>query len=728
MNDGRGSDTARDNGPDRGPAADPHLPASGAVHPAVPLATGSGPQAGGAGPQAGAAGPQAGAAGPKADRAARARAGRRRRIGRGLGARLFLILLALSLLLGGLSLSGRPIPLPVWVVVEVENRLNAAVAQVLPQASVSVGAIDITVGTDWVPRLRLTDTRLLRDGGQAMLTLPESRLTLDPVSLLGGQLHARSVMISGARIALRRGTDGRIDLALAPGLASGKRPAPRNLDIDRFAALFAAADRIFALPALAGLQTIEAEALSLSLTDLRAGQTWTLGDGRFRLDNRATELAGDLSATLQGSGPVPARATLTLVSEKNAGRARITATMDQIPAADLAAQTAVLAWLRVLDAPISGRLAATIDTDGLSALDGRLDLGAGALRPSQTTSPLAFETATMALRYDPAAGRIVLTDIELQSPTVRLRAAGQSYLIDGSGNPITGPLSGRRPAAFLGQLQFSNVSIDPEGLFEEPLQFATGALDVRLQLDPFALDIGQLSLTDDGRRVLVSGRIAAEPGGWRSALDVSLNRVTRDGLLRLWPLTAVPPTRGWIEKNLLDGLLTDVKAAFRAAPGTEPRLHLDYKFDEASLRVLPTLPPVEAARGYATLAGQTYTLVLSKGRVTPAMGSEIDASGSVFQVPDITAKPARGQVTLVTRSDLTAVLSLLDQPPFRFVTKARLPVTLGRGRADLVTVMSLPLGGKLTLGDVDYTVTGTVRDFATDLLVPGKTSPRRNCR
>ncbi len=660
-----------------------------------------------------------------------ARPQRSGRFGRGIGTRLFLVILALGLLLGVLSLSGKPIPLPVWAVVEVENRLNVAVTQLMPEATVSVGAIDITVGPDWVPRLRLRDTRLLRDGGRSLLTLPETRVSFDPGSLVRGQLRARSVTISGARIALSRGADGRIDLALGPQSGPGGRSVSPNLNMDRFAALFAAADRAFALPALSGLQVIEAEALSLSLTDLQAGQTWTLGDGRFRLDNRPTELAGDLSATLQADGPVPARATLTLISEKNAGRARITATMDHIPAADLAAQTAVLEWLKVLDAPISGQLAATIDKAGLSALDGRLDLEAGVLRPPQATgsqaaasqaaSSLAFERAALALRYDPVAGRILLTDMQLESATVRLRAAGHSYLVGRDGAPITGPLSGRRPAAFLGQLAFSEVSIDPEGLFQEPLQFAKGALDVRLQLNPFVLDVGQLSLTDTGRRVLVSGRIAAERDGWRSELDVSLDRVTRNGLLRLWPLTVVPPTRTWIERNLLDGLLTDVKAAYRSAPGTEPRLQLDYGFAEASLKVVPTLPPVEAARGYATLSGQTYTLVMSQGRVSPPEGGEIDVGGSVFAVPDITVKPARGQVTLESDSDLTSILSLLDQPPFQFMTKARLPVTLGQGRARLQTRMSLPLGGKLTLADVDYTVSGTVTDFSTDQFVPGKT-------
>lgn len=647
---------------------------------------------------------------------ARAQSRLRRRIGRGLGARLFLILFALGLVFGALGLSGRPLPLPVWAVAEVEQRLNAAAVKIMPAVSLSVGAIDVTVGSDLAPRLRLSDLRLLRTGGQSLLTLPEMRLTFDSSALLAGQMQVRSVAVTGARIALRRDASGRMDLDL--GLDADRRPEAR---IDSLAALFDAVDRVFALPDFAGLATVEAEALSLSLTDAQAVRTWTMGDGRFRLDNRETELASELSATLQTGRADPARAVLTVVSEKSAGRARITAEVDNIPAADLAAQTALLAWLGVLDAPISGRLAATVDASGLIALDGRLDLGKGALSPSQGASPIAFDHASIGLGYDAAAGRILLTGMSVESRMVRLKASGHSYLMDAAGRPITGPLSGRRPQAFLGQLAFSEVGIDPDGLFQEPLTFAQGALDVRLQLDPFVLDIGQLSLTDTGRRVSLSGRVSAEADGWRTALDVSLDRVTRNGLLRLWPLTAVPATRTWIERNLLDGLLTEVKAAFRSAPGQDPRLHFGYKFAEASLRVVPTLPPVEGARGYATIDEQVYTLVLTQGRVTPAVGGVIDVGGSVFAVPDITQKPARGQVTLESDSELTSILSLLDQPPFQFLTKADLPVTLGQGHALLTTRMSLPLGGKLTLPDIDYTVTGTVTDFSTTSLVPGKT-------
>ena len=643
---------------------------------------------------------------------ARAKSRARRRVGRGLGARIFLILLALGLVLGGLGLSGRSISFPVWAVAEVEARLNGALAEALPQGSVSVGAIDVMVDADWVPRLRLQDLRLLRPGGRAILTLPDTRLTLDARALLSGTFRAQSVRVIGARVAIRRDAAGQFDLTFGAG--SG---GPR---ITSLAGLFDAADRLFAAPALADLLTVEAEALSLSLSDARTGQTWEVGDGRLSLANRKTELAAELSLSLMGNAATPARVVLTVVSEKNAGRARLTAQVDQVAAADLAAKTPVLGWLGVLDAPISGSLAASIDSGGLAALEGRLDLGKGALRPSPNTSPIAFDKVSLGIGYDPGAGRILLTGVNVESRSLRLAASGHAYLVNDKGQPITGPLSGRIPAAFVGQLAMTDVGIDPEGLFQAPLKFAQGALDVRLRLNPFVLDIGQMSLTAPDRRLSLKGRIGAEPGGWRTALDLTLDRASRDGLLRLWPLTAVPPTRAWIERNLLDGLLTDVAASFRTGPGSEPRLHLGYSFAEARLRVLPTLPPIEDAVGYATVEAQTYTLVLTKGRVTPPEGGAIEAGGSVFAVPDMTAKPASARMRLVTSSSLTAMLSLLDQPPFGFMTKAQMPVGLGQGTAQMETRMTMPLGRKLTLADVDYTVTGTISDFTSDVLVPGK--------
>lgn len=636
---------------------------------------------------------------------------RKRRRKTGLGGRLFLLLLICGLAAGVYSLRGQRFDLPVWAVAEVESRLNRGLEGALPEGALALGGIEVMLGEDWVPHLVLEDVRLLKPGGATLLALPEAHLTLDPEGVLEGNFRMKTLRVVGARLAVRRDRDGHFDLSLGGGAGP---------QIDSLAALFDAADRAFAQPALRPLEKIELEALSLRLTDLAAGKSWEVGDGRLTFENRPEELAAELGLSLVEGGSAPSRAVVTVVSAKGAGQARITAQVDQVAAKDLASQTPLLGWLGVLEAQVSGQIAATVDAGGIQDLSGRLDIGAGALRPQASTTPIAFDRASLGLDYDPAAGRILLTGLNVESETLRLVATGRAYMVDNAGQAITGPLSGRRPAAFLGQIAISDFKVDPAGLFEEPITFTEGALDLRLGLEPFALEIGQVSLTRGDERLILSGAVRAEEGGWRTALDVNLNKVSLDGLLALWPRRVVPGTRAWVEGNIRNAELRDVHAALRLAPGQPARMELGYEFAGADLRYMQKMPPVRAADGYATISDKTYTLVLTRGRVTPPEGGDLDVSGTVFAVPDITVFPATGDIRFRAEGPLTAMLSLLDQPPFHYLEKARQPVTLGEGLAHVEARISLPLIQKVGMGDVKYSVTGWVKDFASDKVVAGR--------
>ena len=645
---------------------------------------------------------------------------RRRRANTGLGGRLTVLMLVFGVAAAIYAMVGKPVALPVWAVAEVEQRLNRALDGVVPAGALSVGGIEVMIGDDWAPHLVLEDVRLLKPGGQTLLSLPEAHLTLDPQGVIQGVLRVKSVRIVGARLAVRRDRDGHFDLAFDGAFGGGAGP-----QIDSLAALFDAADAVFAQPALTNLTNIDLEALSLRLTDLGTGKTWEVGDGRLSIENRASELAAQLGMSLVAGGSAPSltgttRAVLTVVSAKGAGLARITVQVDQVAARDLAAQTALLGWLGVLEAPISGQIAATVDTNGIQDLTGRLDIGAGALKPNDTTTPIPFDRASIGLGYDPAAGRILLTGLSVQSQTLRLNASGQAYMVDAAGQPITGAFSGRQPAAFLGQIKISEMKVDPAGLFEQPVEFTQGAVDLRLRLTPFALDLGQVTLRKGDQTLSVTGSVHAEAGGWRTALDVSLNQVSLQGLLALWPTRLVPNTRAWIATNIRNAELRDVRAALRIAPGMAPRVELGYAIAGAELRFMQQMPPVTGADGYCTIIGTAYTLVLQKGIITPPQGGAVDVSGTVFAVPDITVFPATGNVHLLASAPLTAMLSLLDQPPFHYLQKARQPVTLGEGRAFVDATISLPLVRKIGFGDVKYAVRGRVQDFASDVLVAGR--------
>lgn len=624
-----------------------------------------------------------------------------------------MILVLLAIGVAGLALTGKPMSLPVWAVAEVETRLNRVLSQNGAVVSLSVGEIEVLVDRDWVPRLALADVRVLQPNGTALLTLPEVRASFDAKSLMRGVLTPRTLNIVGGRLAVKRNADGRIDFDL--GAAKGA------LGLTNIAAALDAVDQVFSNPTLGKLSKIEAEALTVTLTDVRTGRQLQAGDGRLVLVNRQDEVAAELSVSLAVDQKAPARVLMTSVSQKSSAEARLAATVEGIAAGDLAVQAAPLAWLDVLDAPISGRLAVTIDAQGqLGPLESTLEIGTGVLRPAPETAPIAFERAGLTLAYDPKQGRIALSALSVDGPSLRLSASGQSYLLDAKGSVFSGDLMGAVPSAFLAQIKFSEVMIDPAGLFETPMRFSQGTLDLRLTMKPFAIDIGQLTLTEADRNLALNGRISADPKGWRVAFDVALDEIRSDQLFALWPVRLVAKTRKWLAMNVLEGTLFNVKAAVRLAPQTEPKLSLGYEFAETDVRFLKALPPIKSGSGYSNIEGQTYTLVLEKGHVTAEVGGDIDVAGTVFKIPDIRAKPTVADITLATQSNLTATLSLLDQPPFGFLTKAKRPVDLGQGRARMLTKLTFPLKAKVLMGDVSYAVTGEITDFRSGKLILGR--------
>lgn len=622
-----------------------------------------------------------------------------------------LCLIALALGVAGMALTGRSLPLPVWAVAEIEDRLNDRLSgtHLPPGASLSVGQIDLALDADLAPRLRLSDLRLLGEEGEAILALPEVAVALDRTELLRGRMRPTSVRLLGAHLEARRDPDGKIGLSLG-GLSGARQPGGLAEMLDQL-------DRMFSTPALSGLTLVEADALTLTLRDERAGRVWQLGDGRLVIENNPEGLAADLGVTLL-DGTRPTQARLTVQTEKSGSAARILANLQDMAAADLAAQAPPLAVLSVLDAPISGRMLGELDGTGkLKGFEGNLALGKGSIQPAGSTTPVAFDRAEIALRYDPARQRISLGSLRVESRSVRLRARGTVDLQDGAGGPAG---AGQVPGAMVGQLAFSEVMVDPDGVFAEAVRFDTGALAVRVTLKPFRVEVGELTLGEGQDRLVLSGDLAAAEPGWSGSLAVSVPRIDVDRLVRLWPVSVVPKTREWLATNVGQASLQDVDVGLRLTPGQPPRFALDYEFSDAEVRFIKSLPPVRDGRGRATIYDNTYTIVLDAGHVTAPNGGRIDAAGSVMKVLDIAKFPADAEVRLTTVSPLTAALSLLDQEPFRFLSKAGREVDLGEGEARLTSTLRFPLTAKIAVSDISYKVAGTVVDFRSDRLVKGR--------
>lgn len=628
---------------------------------------------------------------------------------------LGLALFAVILTLAALGLSGRALPLPGFIVATIESRANSALAG---RASLRIARGDLVVNSDFLPQVRLADVTLLSAQGQRLATVADLRAALDPAALLRFEPRLSRLSVRGARIAVRRAEDGSLDFAPGAKGFSGKTVAPADV-LD-------SVDAAFDLPALSGIDRISVEGISMLFDDRLAGQVWTLSDGDLILTQTAGRLKTDLTfgvagALLRSSGggeeiaaqpPAKAIVHALLTTDKKSSAATFSVDFGNASARDLAAQVPALAWLKAVDARLSGMLSSGFDERGvLTPLEVALTVGAGALQPTGDTRPVRFDGADLRLSYDPSRAALSLKMLKINSPTLRAVLQGQAWL--------KGMEKGL-PDALVGQIQVTDLKADPEGLFAHPITIGQGALDLKLTFDPFELRIGQLTLVDQGQKISLNGKVAAAPNGWSVAMNVAVDAIETNRLLALWPLAAVPNTRKWLAENVANGQLFDVKGALRLEPGSEPRFDLSYQFRGAKVRFMKTLPPITDGSGYATISDNAYVLVAEKGHVEAPRGGDLDIAGSVLKVPDIRLKPSPFEVTLKSRSTVTAALSILDQPPFAFLTKAGMPVDLAEGQADLVSVLKfLPLL-KLRAEDVSFDVTGQMHNVASDKIVKGR--------
>lgn len=621
------------------------------------------------------------------------------------------ILIGLGL---GLGLTGRALPVPQFAIATLETRLNRAVQASLPGAQLDIGKISLSLGHGLAPRLVLRDLALLNLAGRPVFALPEVQAVLAPAPLIKGQVILREARLSGAHVQVTRDANGQLDIAFAEGA---------GVDI---AAIFALRDQFFASPLGAQLHLIEADALRLALMDARMGMTWVLGDGALRATRQGDVLAMDLGLTLMGGAQGAdvaglGRVDLGLTSTLGTTTATITAKVADVLSRDVAAQVPPLAFISVLDAPISGVISADVTPLGLGNMSARLDLGAGALAPTPQTQPVPFQSALVDLSYAPDKGRILLNDLRLVSETLDLRAGGHADMLRADGSLMQGPFAGEVPDTFIMQLRLDSLRAARAEVFAAPVTFTAGAADVRLRLAPFALDIGQFVLVDGDTRILAKGRIAAQDKGWQSSLDFDVNQISSAKLLGLWPKNVLPGTRKWLDSNLLAAQFSKVRLATRQKPGEKLVLDLGYTFDRMKMTAMRSLPAIIDGAGYGAISGRQFSMVLEAGRSAQALGGDLDLAGSVFTIPDMSVFPATGQITLESAGSLTATLSLIDQRPFQFLTKSNRKVDFAKGQARLTSRIALPLQKLITLPDITFQVAGTVTDFATGELVADRT-------
>ncbi|WP_239059905.1 AsmA-like C-terminal region-containing protein [Ruegeria sp. PrR005] len=611
------------------------------------------------------------------------------------------LLLVFLAAFSALMVPGQTLQPPPWVKARVEARLN----MLLGNKRVRFGDVSFVINKGWRPRLHLRDVELSDTEGRVIARLSDAEASLAMRPLLRGQVQPKRIALSGAYANLRRDAEGRFTLSLGGGQAAVEQ-APT------LAQVLETLDGVFLNPALQALTSIEVTSLAMEYEDLQQGRAWTLDGGQVLVTRNSDAMRMATEFSVLSGRAYASRVEANYSSTLGKPSASFGVSVTDVAASDIAAQAPALAWLQVLDAPISGSVRGGIGEDGsLSPISATLHIGAGVVQPNPNTKPIPFNTARTYFTYLPAAQKLTFAEISVDSAWGAARAEGDAYL-DG--------LDQGRLDRLVAQFSLSGLRVNPANVFDAPLDLDRAEIDFQMRLNPFRVQVGRMNVIDDGRTLLVRSDLAADPDGWQLALDAQLDAITPAQVLGYWPERAAPKPREWVVENLRTAELSDLDLALRLRPGAPPDLYADFDFAEAEIRFAKTLPPLVNARGQASLLGGRFAVTADAGQILPEEGGAIDASGTSFIIPDIgIRKSAPGIARITAKGSVTAALSLLNRAPLSIMDKANLPVTIVEGRANLAGTLALPLRDGVKLGDMDFHLAGIIDEVRSTDLVPG---------
>lgn len=625
---------------------------------------------------------------------------RRRRRGGRIGLWMIVFPLVLFLIggIGYLSLSGRPLDLPAFVADRIEAELGRRTG-----GEVEIGDVVLQVAENGLPHVIMRDLEFSGADGSRLGQINAVVARLEPGALMDLKLAAHSLEVAGAQITLRRAADGSFSL----GLGGGGEQA-----LDDFGEALSRVDTMLSDNALSSVGSIVAQDLTIALEDVRSGRVWNVTDGRIDVKNdpQATDIT--IRAEVFNGTEDLAGVQLSFVASKESRQTSISAQVENAHARDIALQAPALAFLSSLDALVSGSVRAVVTEEGVvERLDAALDLGEGALRPTEQARPVRFNQARAYMSYDPAREKITFQELFAEGDGLRLSGAGHAYLRD---------FNGRWPETLLAQVALDEIAAAPEGMFDDAVTFSKGIADLRLRLEPFSVEFGQVVFEAEDQRVFGKGRVAVTEGGWSGAVDVSAAELTPARLVALWPVTLAPKTRRWFSQNLLAGQISGIEAALRLVAQAEPRVGLTFDFDAGNVRFLPRMPPIEGGVGHAAIIDGGFSISLAEGVVRDEFGQAAELSGSTFQILDVFEQPGEALLRLKVLAPLATVLRIMNNRPFEVLENSGLPPDLALATARLEGRVAFPLGRDLTHDDVAFRITGGLEDVRSESLVAGR--------
>jgi hypothetical protein len=645
---------------------------------------------------------------------------------------------------GGLwwRLGAGPINLDVatpWLAAAIEDNIGHG-------NTVEVGGTQIERAGKIRIAVRIRDI-VVRDHDHAIVaSAPKAEVRLSGTALLMGRLRAESLNLVDAELAVRITPDGQVTVSagdtakpLATGVAS-KREAgiaptfprvtpgasgPGTASPNAPSAAASGAPDNSQNGLLAGLDWLDSLSLSgldgqnlneiglkngnLVVDDQQRGNKWSFENISLSLRRPS---GGGVALSFGEEGARPWSLRVTVGPQINGVRS-----VDL--RADKVSTTNILLALRMkdltysADLPLSGELKGELGRDGLPTyFRGKLTAGAGHITDSDTPDyPMAIDSAEMSVEWD-SGRRVLLAPFKIVSGSNRVTLLAH---LEPPNDSITDWQAG-----------FSGGTIVLAGNDnEQPLIFNRIAIGLRFDTDKKRVVLTQADISNGEIGVAGTGSVDYA-GEARLQLGFAGTPMSAAALKRIWPILIVPEVREWVIERIERGTLQRIEVGVnspvrnlsrKGPPIPDEGLSVNIVASGVTVRPVDEMPSVRDADLKARVTGRTATVTIGQGAADTPAGRRLMISDFVFEVPDMSPKPAQAKVRFKIEGTVPAAAEILASDRLSEFSGTQIDPNSSKGTVSAVVTLGLPVVRELTKAATTYTITADLGGFSADKLV-----------
>jgi len=606
-----------------------------------------------------------------------------RSLGKGCGT-LLAGLVASGALWAFMPSAAMALPLPDWA----SSRIIAAAETRLPFTITAAEGFSIALG----PTIETLTIGIERMGISDPVTgisveLDDAALAVGFLDLLIGSVVVESITVG--RLDWRQGTALPASVERFAGVRRAAMPDIRSLT--RQLARFEGTLERLVVENFATEHLLPGSATPLNL------------EGRFQLANSAEGWLGDFMAVARWGASRIGSASGELAVAKAGDVPEIEVT--------IAADTSTLG--PALDLPLAIpflQIGATLTptwgpTGQLASIAIALD---GTGDASASDDPLAIASLVMNGVWRPGDAALEIEHLALESHGARLAGHGTTLLEVAESGGVRG---------VSGSALIETLEVNFDRLLEESLPPIAGSLTYAFDLAGSQKNFAEFQFASP----VTGGHVhyAAGEGG-RSEVLVNVDVLTVEELIAFWPADLFANTRRWLANAVADGRMQDFTGLFSIpAEGTVKSL-ITFQFADLDFTPIRGHLPVTAGKGHAELSEEEMQIVFSEGWVDVPDKGLIDLGASHIHIPKIRDASHPSVIHVNFTGDLSAVLDLLDQKPFAFMTKVNMSPDIATGAVEGAVEVRIPLLDTVQVNDITVTVNAVIKDLVAYGLWPGQ--------